>query len=112
MSLSTRIRTRLALWLVLLLAAAAPAAGPPHDVYQFVGTVVKWDAGKNTLDIKTPETGDKVLHIVLREDATVTRSGTKVPRSELKPGLHVIIDAVGIDLDDIEGTDVQIYPEK
>jgi hypothetical protein len=93
---SIRIRTLRALWLVLLLVAAlpAPAAAVRHDVYRFVGTVVKWDAATNTLDIKTPETAGKVLHIVMREDAPVTRSGTKVPRSELKPGLSVIVDAV------------------
>jgi hypothetical protein len=83
-----------------------------HDVYQFVGPVVKWDAEKNILDITTLETGSKVLHIVLRDDTPVTRSGTKVSRSELKTGQYVRVDAVGVDLDDIEGTEVQIYPEK
>jgi len=93
---------------VALVVATVPASA--HDVYRFVGPIVKWDAAKNTLDITTPETGKKILHIVLRDDAAVTRSGRKVPRSELKPGRHVIVDAVGVDLDDIEGTEIQIYP--
>lgn len=95
---------------VALVVAAVPVAA--HDVFQFVGPIVKWNAEKNILDMTTVETGAKVLHIVLRDDTPVTRSGTKVSRSELKPGRYVRVDAVGVDLDDIEGTEVQIYPEK
>ena len=98
------------LCVIALVVATVPARA--HDVYRFVGPIVKWDAAKNTLDMTTPETGKKVLHIVLRDDAPVTLSGRKVPRSELKPGRHVIVDAVGVDLDDIEGTEIQIYPGK
>ena len=98
------------LCVIALVVATVPASA--HDVFRFVGPIVKWDAAKNTLDITTPETGKKVLHIVLRDDAPVTLSGRKVPRSELKPGRHVIVDAVGVDLDDIEGTEIQIYPGK
>ena len=98
------------LCVIALVVATVPASA--HDVYRFVGPIMKWDAAKNTLDMTTPETGKKVLHIVLRDDAPVTLSGRKVPRSELKPGRHVIVDAVGVDLDDIEGTEIQIYPGK
>jgi|SoiMethySBSTD1v2_1073268.scaffolds.fasta_scaffold548464_2 hypothetical protein len=105
-------RTRIVALLCVIALVVATIPASAHDVYRFVGPIVKWDAAKNTLDITTPDTGKKVLHIVLREDATVTRSGRKVPRSELKPGRHVIVDAVGVDLDDIEGTEIQIYPEK
>ena len=83
-----------------------------HDVFQFVGPIVKWDAEKSTLDITTLETETKVLHIVLREETPVTRSGSKVARSELRPGRYVRVDAVGVDLDDLEGTEIQIYPDK
>jgi hypothetical protein len=99
--------------LVAAVVAASTFVAPPvhaHEVYRFVGTVVKWVPAKNTLDIRTPDTGPKVLHIVLRDSASVMRDKKKVARSALKPGLSVVVDAVGVDLDDIEGVDIKIVP--
>jgi hypothetical protein len=95
---------------LIALSAFVASSVDAHEVYRFVGTVVKWVPAKNTLDITTADTGAKVLHIVLRDSATVMRDKKKVARSELKPGLSVVVDAVGVDLDDIEGVDIKIVP--
>ena len=52
----------------------------------------------------------KVLHIVLRDNAVIAHDKKRVPRTELKAGLSVVVHAVGIDLDEIEGTDIKIVP--
>ncbi len=80
-----------------------------HDVYRFVGTVVKWDDKENVLDMQDDEIGERVLHVVLRDECKVVWSAVEVPRSTLKAGIRVIVDAVGIDLDDIEGVEVEIH---
>lgn len=94
--------------LLLSLVSASAASLRAHDVYRFVGPVIKWDAAKHTLDMYGDETGDKVLHIVLRDDCKVTWSGKDVPRSTFKKGMYVKVDAVGVDLDDIEGVEIEI----
>lgn len=98
--------------LVLSMFAVASAPVRAHDVYRFVGPVIKWDAAKHTLDMYGDDTGDKVLHIVLREDCKVTWAGQEVPRSTFRKGLWVKVDAVGVDLDDIEGTEIEIVSPK
>jgi hypothetical protein len=104
------MRKRVRISALLAALALVPSSLHAHEVYRFVGTVVKWVPAKNTLDITTADTGAKVLHIVLRDNATVMRDKKKVARSELKRGLSVVVDAVGVDLDDIEGVDVRLVP--
>lgn len=86
-----------------------------HEVFRFVGVVIKWDAKKQAIDVATREewdgkVGDYTRHIVLRPDCRVMRLSAEVKRSELKAGLLVVVDAAGVDINDLEGTEIEIRP--
>jgi hypothetical protein len=100
--------------LVLALAGATPVRA--HEVFRFVGTVIKWDPKKEALDILSREkwggkAGEYKRHLVLRDDCKVWRDKKPVSRAQLKPGLFVVVDAVGVDINDLEATDIDIKPK-
>lgn len=92
----------------LLLGAAHPAA---HDKYRFIGTVSKMDAKKHLLTMKTT---DKAYPAVLEVDVTpktrIERDGQKVPPSDLKAGVHVVVDALGDDYFTAAAVLIRIVP--
>jgi hypothetical protein len=89
-----------------------------HDQYRFVGTVVKWDRTKQKLEMKARETQEDgqikeyTVRMSVPDDATVTRASKKVSRSELKPGVFVVVDAVGVDMVEIDATEITIIPQE
>ena len=102
----------------LLLALAGGAelrAVPRHEVFRFVGVITRWDAKKQAIDMSSRETWDGKTanynrHLVLREDCRVMRLSEQVKRSELKAGLYVVVDAAGVDITDLEATEIEIKP--
>ena len=108
----TRVRLAAAVLMLVLVGTSSIGA---HDVFRFVGTVIRWDAKRQGLEIRTTETWDGktaeyTRWIVLEPDCRVMRLSQEVKRSELKPGLFVIVDAVGYDITDLQGTEVEIKP--
>ena len=83
--------------------AKAPAR-LAHEKFKIVGTVVKVHADQ--LDVKAV---DGALYEIDFPDSTpVMRNVKKVARTELKPGVKVIVNALGHDMFDLEATDVQL----
>ncbi len=104
-------RSRLAAAVLMLTLAGAPLRA--HDVFHFVGYVLSWDAKRNAVDVLTQEEwdgkmGEYTRHIVLRPDCRVMRLSKEVKRSELKPGVGVIVEAAGVDITDLEGVEIEI----
>ena len=82
-----------------------------HDEFRFVGTVVKVDTVKNRFSLKFREQGkDETVEIQLYAGSTITRDGKTVPRTELKAGLTVVVDALGDDYDSLEAVAIRIVP--
>jgi len=86
-----------------------------HEVFRFVGTVTKWDPKTHAVDMLSREqyqdkTGDYPRHLVLRDDCKVIRDDKEISRSELKPGVYVVVDAVGVDINDLEATNIALKP--
>ena len=82
-----------------------------HDQFRFVGTVVRLEAAKNLLTFKTREDKkDLTLKVHLTPKTTIERNGKPVPRSDLKPGVAIVVDAYGDDYDDMEGLAIKIVP--
>jgi len=82
-----------------------------HDEFRFVGTVVKMDNQKSRLSMKFKENSkDVTVEIAILADTAITRDKKKVAKSELKPGLSVVVDALGHDYSDLEAVEVRIVP--
>ena len=92
--------------LVLALAVAALIASNAgaHEKFKIVGTVAKVHAEQ--LDVKGVDGSTYELDMLA--SAPVFRQNRKVPRGELKPGVKVVVNALGHDLFDLEVVDVHI----
>ena len=100
---------------IVALAMASSSSLRAHEVFRFVGWVTKWDAKRAAIDILSREewdgkVGDYNRHLVLRPDCRVMRLVQQVKRSELKAGLYVVVDAAGVDITDLEATEIEIKP--
>ena len=97
----------------VVLGALAFGAGrvSAHDKFRFIGTVVKVDGKKHVLTMKT---NDKAYPPVLEIDITpktrIERNGQKAAAADLKPGMHVVVDALGDDYFDVAAVLVKIVP--
>jgi hypothetical protein len=78
-----------------------------HDDYRIIGTVAK--ATATSLEVKQTKDG-KVIAMIMHDATIVTRDKKKVPRAELKAGVHVVVDAQGDSLDELEVTEVRLVP--
>ena len=101
-------------WSAAVLVAFVALATTPvhaHDEFRFVGTVAKVDSVKARFSIKFRDQGkDETVEIQLYAGSIITRDGKNVPRTELKPGLTVVVDALGDDYDSLEAVMVRIVP--
>jgi hypothetical protein len=93
------------LFTLLLLAAAPSLRG--HENYRIIGTVAQ--ATADMLDVRQSKDG-KIVRMAFVEKSTVTRDKKKVPVSELKPGVHVVVDARGDSLLELDIVEVRIVP--
>ena len=112
--LRRRAGRTLGLCLVALSLAGGSIAARPHDEYRFVGTVVKYDAAKARLEMTARETDEngRVTEFPVRMsvpmDVEVTRTLKKVSRSELKPGVFIIVNAAGVEMIEIDARTIEI----
>jgi hypothetical protein len=84
--------------LVVTLMLTLTAAVQAHEKFKIVGTIVKVQAEQ--LDVKAID--GATYEIDMNESTQVMRGLKKLPQSELKPGLHVTVDAMGHDMFDLE----------
>lgn len=104
--------TRRALFAVataLFLSSVAQSSA--HDELRFVGTVVRMDGAKNVLTMAYREgTKDERVDMTLTEKTTITRDKKDVPRSELRPNVTVVVDALGDHEGGVEAVSIRIVP--
>ena len=102
-------RLLLGIILVLLVASVGPAVA--HDKFRFIGTVAKMDGAKKLLTIKNT---DKKLPAEVEVDITaktwIERDGKKLTTAELKPGVYVVVDALGDDVFQTQAVLIRIVP--
>ena len=82
----------------VILVALALGTTSAHEKIKIVGTIVKVQATQ--LDVKAVD--GATYEIDMNETTQVMRELKKVPRSELRPGLRVVVDALGHDMFDLE----------
>lgn len=99
----TRRIITLATLLVLALGAASVRA---HEAFRIIGTVATMKPTQ--LAVKTKQ--GRTVYIELTKKTIVLRDKTKVPATELKPGLSVVVDALGDDDSDLTAKQVRIVP--
>jgi hypothetical protein len=87
----------------LFLVSTTPAWA--HDEYRIIGTVTKVTA--KLLDVKQKKDG-KIVTMDLTDTSIVTRDAKKVPMTELKVGLSVVVDARGDSIDELEIVEIKI----
>ena len=83
------------------------AAARAHDDYRIIGTIQKLTA--KTIDVKQTKDG-KIIGMDLTADSIVTRDKKKVARTEMKVGQHVVVDARGDSIDELEVVEVKLVP--
>lgn len=89
--------------IVLALGTASPRA---HEAFRIIGTIA---AMKPTqVAVKTRQ--GRTVYIELTKKTIVLRDKTKVPATELKTGLSVVVDALGDDDSDLTAKQVRIVP--
>jgi hypothetical protein len=103
-------RPTLVVLILLLVPVVGAARLGAHDELRFVGTVVKFDAEKNKLAVKYKENGkDETVEIDLTAKTELSRDKKPIPRSQLRPGAYVVVDALGCE-DEYEAVTVRIVP--
>lgn len=90
--------------LIVLAAAAIPLRA--HEAFRFVGTISKHQGTQLGVKIKEGRT----VYVELTKKTIVLRDKTKVAATELKPGLSVVVDALGDDDSDLTAKQVRIVP--
>jgi hypothetical protein len=103
-----RVATALVIMCVLVLFGSRAAA---HDEFRFVGSIVKMDAAKGLVSVKYKEYGGKeeVVDVKIVATTKITRDGKAVPKSELRAGVYVVVDALGCE-DEYDAVAVKIVP--
>ena len=95
--------TRSRFLLAVLLAASTPwsASVLAHDEYRFIGVVTKMDAAKNLVSVRYKEFDGKedTVEVTITAKTRITRDNKPAAKTELRPGVNVVIDALGCDLE-------------
>jgi hypothetical protein len=91
----------------LLLFAFSALPARAHEVFRFSGTIVK--AQGTQLGVRTR--GGRTVWMELTKSTIVLNDKTKAAPAALKPGLNVIVDAVGDDDSDVTVKRVRIVPD-
>jgi co-chaperonin GroES (HSP10) len=76
-----------------------------HDSFRIIGNITSLTATE--LSVKNK---DNQTYVVALSNATVWRGKKKVPATELKVGLSVVVDAMGDSALDLEAQDIRIVP--
>lgn len=88
-----------------ILALASPSLSA-HDEFRIIGTVARYE--NSTLQVKSRE--GKTLSVRLDKQTVITRDKKKVPPTELKTGLSVVVDAYGDTEEDSLALEIRIVP--
>jgi hypothetical protein len=96
-----------AVWLTVVVAGLGTAAGSTHNEYRIIGVVQK--VSPKSLSVKQNKDG-KVVTMEMDAESIVTRDKKKVPQSELKIGLNVVVDACGDSIDKLLVMEVRLVP--
>ena len=98
----------------ILLLVATFVASPvrAHDQFRFVGTLVKVDAARTHVSVKFKEGNgkDETVQVAITATTAITRDKKAIPKSALKVGANVVIDALGDDYDNLEAVEIRIVP--
>lgn len=103
-------------WLLPLLIVVGAIAPRPalqaHDQFRFVGTLVKVDTARNLVAVKYKEFDGKeeTVEVKILASTKITRDGKAIPKSQLKPGLYAVVDALGCD-DEFDGVAIKLVPK-
>lgn len=92
--------------LTLLVFALGGLPARAHEAFRFVGTVAKIQGTQLGVKLKAGRT----VWVELKKSTIILKDKTKLPASALKPGLSVVVDALGDDDSDLEAKQVRIVP--
>ena len=82
-----------------------------HDRYRVIGPVVDMDQKNNLLKVKSAEKSyPSPVEIDITPKTRIEQDGKPVPRTALKRGVHVVVDALGDDVFALEAVTVRIVP--
>jgi hypothetical protein len=99
--------TRRIITLTTLIVLALGATGlRAHEAFRIVGTIATMKPTQ--VGVKTKQ--GRTVYIELTKKTIVLRDKTKVPATELKTGLSVVVDALGDDDSDLTAKQVRIVP--
>lgn len=90
--------------LIVLTLGAAPLLA--HEPVRVAGTISTRQGAQ--IGVKTK--AGRTVYIELTKTTIVLRDKTKVAATELKPGLNVVVDALGNDDSDLTAKQVRIVP--
>jgi hypothetical protein len=96
---------------------AGGSAVRAHEQYRMVGTLVQVEPARGAthrISIKfkwsAADTEEVVARVYVYPATVITRDGNKVPASELKVGLSVVVDATGDSWDLSDADSIRIVP--
>ena len=90
--------------LIVLVFGGLPVRA--HEAFRIVGTIATRQGAQ--LGVKTR--AGRTIYVELTKTTIVLRDKTKVAATELKPGLSVVVDALGDDDSDLTAKQVRIVP--
>jgi hypothetical protein len=90
--------------LIVFVLGAVPTRA--HEAFRIVGTITKHEGTQ--LGVKSK--AGRTVYVELKKTTIILRDKTKVPATELKPGLSVVVDALGDDDSDLTAKQVRIVP--
>ena len=83
-------------------------------MFRFVGTItklVKVEAKRDVMTVTFKEKqGERTVDIVIIAGTEVTRDGKPVPKSDLKVGTYIVVDALGDDESNLDAWEIKIVP--
>ena len=90
----------------LIVLALGTASLLAHEAFRIVGTITTMKPTQ--VGVKTKQ--GRTVYVELTKKTIVLRDKTKVPATELKTGLSVVVDALGDDDSDLTAKQVRIVP--
>jgi len=100
------MKRRLITLSILAVVALGATGLRAHEAFRFVGTIASLKATQ--LAVKTKQ--GRTVYIEMTKKTIVLRDKAKVPATELKAGLSVVVDALGDDDTDLTAKQVRIVP--
>ena len=98
--------TRHIIWLSIVAIVFGAVSLRAHDSFRIVGSITK--LSDTELSVKNRDS--KTFVIALRKSTYVWRDKKKVPATELRVGLSVVVDALGDSEQELEAQDITIVP--